>query len=604
MNRSILLNAENLSKTYGAKPLFAGVCLSISEGDRIGLIGPNGSGKTTLLRLLAGMETPDEGAVTRRRGIRFGCAEQTPVFEETATVQDVLEGAAASEPDPAERARRVAVTLGRAGFADGAQRVAELSGGWRKRLAVARELVLSPDILLLDEPTNHLDLEGILWLESLLRAGGLTFVVVSHDRFFLENVTNRTIEIDRRHAAGFFESAGRFSDFLERREEALTGQAAHQASLANRVRREIEWLRRGPKARTTKSEARIKEAGRLIEELGDLKERAALDKVGIDFTPSERRTKRLLVARGLGKSFGTKTVLSGLDLTLTPGYRLGLMGPNGSGKTTLLRLLAGELNPDAGRIERAQNLSVVYFEQNRETLNLDLSLRRALAPEGDMVIYRGRPLHVAGWARRFLFRPEQLDAEVGRLSGGERARILIARLMLRPADVLILDEPTNDLDIPALEVLEESLSDFPGALVLVTHDRYLLDEVSSQLLALDGTGQATFFADYAQYAAARTAASDAASEPVKGQAVPARRPVRRPEGVKRLTYLERREWEGMEERILAAEEWLQSATAAVNDPAIASDPVALQNRLAELASAQEAVEILYARWAELEAKQK
>lgn len=282
-----------------------------------------------------------------------------------------------------------------------------------------------------------------------------------------------------------FESRGITAGFSNSGRIFFEAQQKLQASLESKVRREVEWLRRGAKARTTKSKARIDEANRLIGELGEVSGRARTAVAGIDFTVSDRRTKRLVEAEG--PAFGT--LFQNLDLTLMPGMRLGLVGANGSGKTTLLRVLTGALHPTAGTLKRADGLRIVYFDQHREQLNPDAPLRRALAEHGDSVIYRGRPQHVAGWAKRFLFRPEQLESPVGSLSGGERARVLIARLMLQEADLLLLDEPANDLDIPTLEVLEESLLEFPGAMVLVTHDRFLLDRVATVVLGLDGRGR-------------------------------------------------------------------------------------------------------------------
>jgi len=427
-------------------------------------------------------------------------------------------------------------------------------------------------------------------------------VVVSHDRYFLENVALRMLELNRAYADGLLQVNGRYSQFLERRDELLRNEAAYQDTLANLARREVEWLRHGAKARTTKAKARIKTAESLIEQVQEGRERARVVTAKIDFTASERKTKRLWVGRGLEKwglfessVLGPRSSDAGLDILLTPGTRLGILGPNGSGKSTLLRIIAGELEPDAGTITKAEGLRVVYFEQNRESLDPTLTLKRALAPEGDQVIFRDRPLHVASWAKRFLFNPEQLETSVSKLSGGEKARIVLARLMLQPADLLVLDEPTNDLDIPTLDVLEMSLQDFPGALVLVTHDRLLLDGIATQILALDGRGGAGYFADLDQ--ALTQMSSRASSEGPGGRE--AREPKQKKQ---RLSYLEQRELEAMEANVEAAEKKLNEARDKAEDPTIATDATALQERFKALEAAQNEVDRLYTRWSELESK--
>jgi ATP-binding cassette subfamily F protein uup len=565
MSRPLLLGCQDVAKSYGTRDLFERLSFGIFEGDRACLVGPNGSGKSTLLEILAGLELPDRGVRSVRGGVRVGYVAQDPVFP--------------------------------AGFSDTHADIDELSGGWRKRLAIARELAAAPDVLLMDEPTNHLDVDGILWLEALLVEQARAVLVVSHDRYFLERVATRVLELNRAYPGGLFATDGSYSEFLARRDDFLRGQAAYEESLANLVRREIAWLRRGAKARATKAKGRIKEAGRRIEELEDARARSAVRAAGIELTASQRRTRRLLVARGVGKTLGGRPLFRDLDLTITPGTRVGLLGPNGSGKTSLLAVLAGTLAPDTGVIERAESLRLLRFEQDRAGLDPEQTLRRALAPSGDAVTFQGRSVHVASWAKRFLFRPEQLELTVGRLSGGEQARILIARLMLEPADVLVLDEPTNDLDIPTLEVLEESLSQFEGGLVLVTHDRFMLDRLSTVILALDGAGGVTTFADYAQWEAARM------PTPREATAAPRAAPVRGRPRTNRLGYLEQREWSGMEQAIVDAEAAVDACGRAADDPAIASDPVALQERFAALTSARAEVDRLYARWAELEAKQ-
>src|SRR5881296_2552263 len=369
-----LLGCQGIAKAYGAAPLFADVSFGIHESDRIGVVGPNGSGKSTLLRVLAGLETPDAGTIALRRLARLAYVPQHPDFPSDRTLAEVLAHALQGDPldqplDEAARHTRVQMTLGRAGFADPDATPATLSGGWRKRLAIARALVRAPDLLLLDEPTNHLDLDGILWLEQLLRDEAAAFLVVSHDRWFLEHVARRMLDLDPVHAGGFFETRGRYSEFLERKDAALREQARWQETLANRVRREVEWLRRGPKARTTKAQARIQNAGRMIEELASVQARQETRTAGIEFSATDRRTKRLVVAEHIAKRFGERRLINDLSLVLSPGTRLGLLGPNGSGKSTLLRLLTGDLEPDAGRVEHAEGLRIVSLDQHRSRLD-------------------------------------------------------------------------------------------------------------------------------------------------------------------------------------------------------------------------------------------
>jgi ABC transport system ATP-binding/permease protein len=594
---AILVSCNSLAKSFGSRTLFENISLGISEGERLGLIGPNGAGKSTLLKILSGQLEPDSGTISLRRNARVGYVPQETDFPAGKTVAQVIAEAIAGERlDELERAGRINLTLGRAGFTDGSVRADSLSGGWGRRLAIARELARQPEVLFLDEPTNHLDLEGILWLEKQLAAAPFASVVVSHDRYFLDNVVNVMAEIDKVYPEGIFRVTGSYSDFLEKKGDFLRAQSSRQEALANIVRREMEWLRRGPKARTGKSKARIDEAGRLIKDLSDLETRSAKAVTQIDFTASDRRTKRLVAVESIARDLGGRTLFRDLSFVLSPGTRLGLLGRNGVGKTTLLRLLAGEQEPDAGRIERAPALRIVYFDQAREQLDRSQTLREGLGAHGDHVIYQDRPIHVAGWAKRFLFDSTQLDRPIASLSGGEQARVLIARLMLRPADLLLLDEPTNDLDIPTLEVLEESLCDFPGALVLVTHDRFLLDRVSTVVLGLDGQGGAELFADYWQWEAAQ---SRAAAKPEKE--APAARTVAA-SAKKKLSYLEAREWEQMESRILEAESEVAALQAEMQAPDVVSDGLRLHECYQKLQAAEARVAELYTRWAELEGK--
>jgi ATP-binding cassette subfamily F protein uup len=623
-----ILNAQSVTKQFGATPLFHNISLTVEDGDRIGLIGPNGAGKSTLLALLAGQIEPDSGELAVRKRARAAYVPQDSRFAPGLSIRQVLEKAlTAAHVNEGEREGRLRELAGRAGFADLDAQAASLSGGWRKRLAIVEALVGDPEVMLLDEPTNHLDLAGIEWLEELLSSSSFAAVTVSHDRYFLESTSSQIVELNRVFADGLFRVKGTFSRFLEEKQAYLESQSRQQESLRNRVRTEIEWLRRGPKARTTKSKARIETANAMIGQLAAMDARTTVNSAGIDFEASMRKSKRLVEFDNVAcdvptsgppteaspKSENNQRLFEGLNFILTAGMKVGLVGPNGSGKTTLLRLLRGELEPAEGSIRRAEALRLVYFSQMRE-LDENLTLRRALAPEGDGIIYQGRTIHVASWAARFLFTGEQLNQPVRNLSGGERARVLIAKLMLEPADVLLLDEPTNDLDIPTLEILEENLLEFPGALVLVTHDRYLLNRVASTVLGLDGRGHTGRFADYAQWEDWLAGQDDLAQD--LDQQDKSRR---RPDGSsptqrtaaepapsagsrKKLSYLEAREFAAIEQRVEISDTRLAAAHARVEHPEIATDAAALQEALLELDAAQHENDTLYARWAELTEK--
>jgi len=596
-----ILNAQSITKQFGAIPLFKDISFTVDDGARIGLIGPNGAGKSTLLAILAGAIEPDSGDLAVRKRARAAYVPQDSRFNGGLTIRQVLESALSTAHVPeSEREGRLRELSGRAGFDDLAAEAASLSGGWRKRLAIVEALVSQPDVLLLDEPTNHLDLAGIEWLEELLGASSFAVVTVSHDRYFLEATSSEIIELNRIYAEGLLRVRGAFSRFLEERQSYLEAQSKQQESLRNRVRAEIEWLRRGPKARTTKSKARIDSANEMISNLAAMDSRSAVNTAGIDFAASQRKTKRLVEFSDVACELGDRRLFSGLNFTLTAGMKLGLVGPNGSGKTSLLRLMRGDLDPAQGNIRRAEALRMVYLSQMRE-LDEELTLRRALAPEGDGLIYQGRTIHVASWAARFLFTGEQLNQPVSNLSGGERARVLIAKLMLQPADVLLLDEPTNDLDIPTLEILEDNLLDFEGALVLVTHDRYLLNRVASTVLGLDGNGRIAQFADFSQWElwlvedpGINDKESVASEAPREAYASLDQTPKK-----KKLSYLEAREFAAIEERVEESDSRVAAARTRVEDPSIASNSAALQAALGELAQAEAENEKLYARWAEL-----
>jgi ATP-binding cassette subfamily F protein uup len=605
---AMLLTARDLSKTYATHTLFTGVAMSLSDGDRIGLIGPNGSGKSTLLKIFAGMVDPDEGDITRRKQLHIAYVSQDDSFEEGATPMSAvlaeLGGEKLGETLNAET--RASISLSKLGFTELEKPVSTLSGGWKKRLSIACALAHDPDILMLDEPTNHLDLEGVLWLESFVQQATMAVVFITHDRVFLERVAQRIVELSRAYPDGLFEVRGNYTEFVRRKDEFLDGQASQQAALSGKVRRDTAWLKQGIQGRQTRNKTQVAAAE---DRRADLKattfrNNAPKQTTAISFQATERKTNKLLVAHHVSKTMGGKLLFDDIDLKLSPGMRLGLLGPNGSGKTTLLRLLTGELTPDSGSIKPAAELRIVNFTQHREDLNPTMSLREALCPIGDTVEYQGKPVHIAGWARKFLFDPSKFNVSVGDLSGGEQARILIANLMLKPADVLILDEPTNDLDIPSLEVLEQALTEFPGAIVLVTHDRFMLDRLSTELIALDGTGKTKRYQSYAQWQddQKNIDASTTTAEPrVSKQAKPtAAQTSPGSSSPKKLSYKLQRELDQMEEAIHKAEAEHETLLAQAGDPDVIADRTRHQEVCHQLTEAQARVEKLYERWEELE----
>lgn len=599
---SLLLSVQKVSKGFGHRPLFSNLSLELREEDRLGLIGPNGSGKSTLLKVLMGMENPDEGSRTLKRGTKLGYLAQNDAFTPGMTVQQVVMDALCNEKhEEHERETLAAITLTQTGFTDFDKEASTLSGGWRKRLALACQLVQKPDFLLLDEPTNHLDLSSIVWLEKLLRAAPFGYLVATHDRAFLRAVADEIIEVNRIYPGGIFRFAANYDDFLIRRDEFLEAQARKQESVANQVRRETEWLGRKAAARTTKAASRVEDAYARREELAELNYRtASSNAAGIDFVDTGRQTRKLLTATGLSHSLGGRKLFQNVDLLLSPGTKLGLLGANGSGKSTLLKVLAGIIKPNAGTVKCADQLRIVMFEQGRSALIPEQTLREALGGGTDIVLYRDKPMHIVSWATRFLFPAEKLDLAIGALSGGEQARVRIAQLMLLPADVLLLDEPTNDLDIPALEVLEESLAEFPGAVVLVSHDRDLMDRLCTEVIGLDGEGNAGSYASVNQWI---TSYDKAQAEKTKKQSVaqaPAKVAAPLPK-TKKLSFKEQQEWDRMENTIHVAEATLAERHKEV-EAASTAGHVALTEACHAMEAAQQEVDRLYARWAELEAK--
>lgn len=561
---TLLLQCHLLEKSFGPRQLFTNLSLSIFSNERVGLIGPNGAGKTTLLKIIASLETADQGTLSCKKGLKVGYVPQECLFA-SKTPYDILREELKDDRSDYEKEVVVKAWLDKLGFQGNEPTADLLSGGWKKRLSLAKALITEPDLLLLDEPTNHLDLEGISWLEEFLLKNAPSFILISHDRYFLQHMVTRIIEINPIYPEGIFSIEGSYLNFLEKKQLFLEGQLEQERSLSSKARTELEWLSRSPKARTSKSKSRVEEAHALLQSLQDVKKRNTQKKADIGFVASKRETKKLLVAKNLSK----EPLFKGLEFTLSPGSRLGLIGPNGSGKTTLLRILADEIPPDQGTIKKADLLKIVYFDQHKMQIPLTSTLKEALSPSGDFVTYHGQKIHVNGWCKRFLFSPQLLDMPLAKLSGGERARIAIAHLMLQPADLLLLDEPTNDLDIPTLETLEESLLEFPGAVVLITHDRCMLDRVCDERLVLKK--------EFINQASPKQASKKDSS-----------------------SYAQAKELNQIEAKIEKSEKALQELNHQLLKPELAYDPNQLSQIYNQIAILEEKIKQLYLRWEELQ----
>ena len=510
-----LLGLEDVSLRYGDRDILRSVSLLIGEGERLGVLGANGAGKSTLLRIVAGSEEPDSGQRTRRKGLRIGYLEQEPDLDPDSSVRDAArEGLgeratvlheldevhhAMAEPScsPEELERllarqarlddrldelgghevehRVEAILDAVGLERLDARCGDLSGGERRRVALARLLISEPELLLLDEPTNHLDAETIAWLEQHLAATKAALVLITHDRYFLDRIVTRVVELDR---GQLFESEGGYAEYLAARAARLEREHKSEATRQNLLRRETEWMRRGPPARTSKSKSRIQ----AYHALADAVPEAQGGSVDFEIPCTTRLGEKVLELHGVGKSYGDKSILAGLDLELGRGERLGIVGPNGAGKTTLMRLCMGQLAPDTGEVSIGPTVAFSFLDQSRSQLDDSLTVTEELAGDGDSIAFAGRKLRVETYLERFLFTSETIRSKIGDLSGGERNRVLIAKLLAIGGNVLVLDEPTNDLDLTTLRVLEEALIAFEGSALIVSHDRWFLDRVSTRIL--------------------------------------------------------------------------------------------------------------------------
>lgn len=604
----VLVSAFQLSKSFGAQNLFTKISFSVDDGQRVALIGPNGAGKSTLLKIIAKIISPDQGQISTSQGLRIGYLEQNPQFNSTETIYDSLLNATddPEEPDNIALAWELIAKFGfnEAGF-EYDRKVSELSGGWQKKVALAREMAKRPNLLLLDEPTNHLDIESILWLEEWLeRQNQLALLMITHDRLFLQNTCDRIFDLDRKNPDGLIKFEGSYADFLAVKESLLSAQARLEDSRRNVLRQETAWLRRGAKARQTKQKARIERAHDLADEVALLQDRRRERIAKFDFGNVGRSPKKLVEAQGISKVFADKTLFTDFNFVLPAKARVGLIGTNGCGKSTLIRTLLGQVKPDAGMVKITDGVKFSYFEQKKESLEPKLSLLKNLCSEGDYVHLHGQPVFARSYLSRFHFRPEQMDLPVERLSGGEQSRLLLAKMMLQTEQVLILDEPTNDLDVDTLDTLQEALDEFPGAIILVTHDRYFMDQVVTEILAFDGVGGIHRFADYFQWEEWRKTLS---TEGVGAKSTPSSTSNKKGEGQaqsrKKLTYKEQLELEGMESTILKAEEELSKMQALLEDPQITAQYDKLAAATASIGQQQVKIDALYKRWEELSGRE-
>jgi ABC transport system ATP-binding/permease protein len=636
-----IVNVQNLRKSFGAHALLDGASFAVDVGEKVGIIGVNGSGKSTLLRIVAGVEGYEAGTLALQRGAAVGYLPQEPGFGAGETIRSAVaagspelqhalseyhnivdrlaDGSADADAERLLRRQgelaarieqlggwewehRIETVLTRLGVDRFDRPVEGLSGGERKRVALARVLLDRPDLLLLDEPTNHLDADTTLWLEEHLLEYPGAVLLITHDRYFLDRVVTRMLEVEGGRLNSF---AGGYTEYLEQKTERVERQSVEEAKRAKLIEQELEWVKRSPPARTGKQQARIKRLGSLqTEQQG--KKLPARDAAEIRFGNPPRLGRTVLNLHHVSKRYGERVLIRDLNTLLRAGERVGIIGPNGAGKTTLLRIILGEEPADEGRVEIGENTRIAYFEQSREELDPDHSLYEAVSDQ-EWVTIGSERLHVRSYLDRFLFPPSVQQQKVRSLSGGERSRLLLARLFLQEANLVILDEPTNDLDLVTLQVLESVLADFPGCVLMVTHDRFFLDKIATRLLVFEGEGEVhQHEGGYDLYRRLREQreAERVEAETAHKQAptvASAARSRERAAGPRRLGYREQQELQGIEERILEAEARKADLAARLGDPALyAETPEEVAKVSAAFREAEAEVEALYARWAELE----
>lgn len=608
---AISLSVQRLKKSFAGRELFRDISFGLDDGERVGLLGPNGAGKSTLLKILAKVEKPDSGDVVYRKGLRLAYLQQEPQFSTGDTITSLLLQNYELEGNELALAFE---WIGKIGLAevDFDKPIVEFSGGWQKRIALARELIKGPDLLLLDEPTNHLDVLGIKWLEDFLSEARLSCLMVTHDRLFLQRTCNRILDLDPQFPGQILSVPGSYDKYLEVKTNMRAEQTVREQKLSNTLRREMEWLARGAQARQTKQKARQVGAANLGQEVSRLTDLNKDRRLNLSFAAADKGPQRLLMAENLGKKMNDKFLFRGLDLVVTVKSRIGLLGPNGAGKSTLIKTLLGIWPADEGRVQMSEKLDISYFEQNRETLDPSKSVLKNLCPEGDFVDYRGQFVHVRSYLDKFRFFKDRADLPVHRLSGGEQARLRIAQLMLKECKVLVLDEPTNDLDLETLQVLQGALEDFTGAVILVSHDRYFMDQVCSDILAFEpGSEKLQIFADYLQWeewfeAQARDAIKSS-EKPTSLAPSSSKSDSSVGSSQKALTFTERHELESMESKALELEEAVkvceaELAKASADVKNLNTDKFRALND--SLVKAQAELEKHMERWSDLESRSK
>jgi len=596
-----LVSLDRVSLAFGHLPLLAEASVQIDRRERLCVIGRNGTGKSTLLHIVGGALAPDAGRVWTQPGVRIGrLAQDAPLMDTRAVTDVVSEGLGNLDEEDWQRDQRVETVLSRLSLPPDAS-LSTLSGGWQRRVLLARALVGQPDLLLLDEPTNHLDIETMTWLETFLVDYPGAVVFVSHDRVFLQRVATRIIELDRGRLTSW---PGDYAAFLRAKETQLATEAVHHAKFDKRLAEEEFWLRQGIKARRTRNEGRVRA---LLEMRSDkAARRTQVGNVRLRADAGDRSGQLVIEAKGVCKAFTEAPVVLDASVRLIRGDRIGLIGPNGSGKTTMLRLLIGELEPDAGEVRQGANVTIAYYDQQREQLDPERTVFDTIADGNETVTVNGAPKHVHGYLRDFLFSPERARSPVKALSGGERNRLLLARLFTRPANLLVLDEPTNDLDIETLELLEALLIDWPGTLLLVSHDRAFIDHVVTSTLVFEGEGRVQeYVGGYADWMRQRRHATPAPARRIQsvgpgGLDAPAVEPTRR-----KLSYREQRELDQLPARIEDFEAEQQRLQAAVADPGLYKESAeTIHQTLARLDTIEQSILDSYARWDELDARTK